>query len=71
MCRFSEQGQGRSNIVSLAIVQSRSNNINEVKEFTSFTVVFVTVKNWIDWWHWDNITGCQSILFHCIYVFRR
>lgn len=40
----------RSNILSLVTVQGRS-NINEVKEFTSFTVMYVPVRNWIDHQH--------------------
>lgn len=37
----------RSNILLLVTVQTRG-NVNEVKEFTSFTVMYVPVKNWID-----------------------
>lgn len=37
----------RANILSLVTVQTRG-NVNEVTEFTSFTVMYVPVKNWID-----------------------
>jgi len=44
-------------------------NINEFKEFTSFTMMYVMVKNWIDWWHLYSIIWHRPTLFHCCYVF--
>lgn len=65
-------GEIRSNIFFIC-ARSKINEVNEVKEFTSFTVMYVPVKNWIDHQHGHNIMSPahQPILSHCCYIFLR